>query len=285
MLRDEYVGRELAQQRRHHGVERAQPARVAGARREGDVDRTALRVRAAGVGREAGAGEQELSGLVQGDGQHPRVVVEDRLDTVAVVDVDVDVRDPLRAFVEQPPDAHRDVVVDAEAARPARHRVVEPAGDVGAVDALAGPDPAERLLAGTDDVRRRVVHAAEDGVVVGAETAQLLSGSRARAHPPHGVDQRGVVDGGDQVVGRHRGRDLLEAVEHAGLGGEPHRQVDPERAHRVVGPEVVVGQRGVEHHAGAAGARLRHAQQGSRWSRCERGEPRNRCSGCGTLPS
>ena len=59
-------------------------------------------VRAAGVVREAGAGEQHLAGLVQGDRQHPRVVVEDLLDPVAVVHVDVDVGDPVRALVEQP---------------------------------------------------------------------------------------------------------------------------------------------------------------------------------------
>ena len=77
MLGDQHVGRELAHQRRHHGVEGAQPAGVGGARRQRDVDRAALGARAAGVGREAGAGEQHLAGLVQGDREHPRVVVED----------------------------------------------------------------------------------------------------------------------------------------------------------------------------------------------------------------
>ena len=120
-------------QRRHDRVEGTQPAGVAGAGRQRHVDRRTLGVRPADVVREAGAGEQHLAGLVQRDRQHPRVVPEHPLDAVAVVDVDVDVRDPLGALVEQPLDADRDVVVDAEAAGPVGHRVVQAAGDVDAV--------------------------------------------------------------------------------------------------------------------------------------------------------
>ena len=68
--------------------------------------------------------------LVQADREHPRIVVEDGLHAVAVVHVDVDVRDPLRTQVEQPRDRDRRVVVDAEAGRARRHRVVQAAGDV-----------------------------------------------------------------------------------------------------------------------------------------------------------
>ena len=108
---------ELPQQRRDHRVEGPQPAGIGGAGRERDVDRAALArpVRPQSRG-EAGAREQHLAGLVQRDRQHPGVVPEDPLHAVAVVDVDVDVRDPLGALVQQVLDAHGDVVVDAEAA-------------------------------------------------------------------------------------------------------------------------------------------------------------------------
>ena len=69
-----------AQQRRHDGVERAQPAGVAGARRQRHVDRAALGARAAGLRRGSPVpGTAIAAGLVQADRQHPRVVVEDRL--------------------------------------------------------------------------------------------------------------------------------------------------------------------------------------------------------------
>ena len=139
---------------------------------------------------EAGAGKEHLPGLVQRDRQHPRVVVEDRLDAVAVVDVDVDVGDLLHALVEQPLDADGDVVVDAEAARAVAHRVVQAAGDVGAVEALAGVHLAEGLEAGADHVRRREVHVGEDRVVVGGEPVVVeLDRARVLARPRHGVDQ------------------------------------------------------------------------------------------------
>ena len=63
-----------------------------------------------------GTGEQARRVLVQADRQDARVVPERRLHPVAVVHVDVDVRDPLGALAEQPRDRDRGVVVDAEAA-------------------------------------------------------------------------------------------------------------------------------------------------------------------------
>src|SRR4029450_9177233 len=77
---------------------------------------------------EAGAGEQEAAGLVQRDGEHARVVGEDRLHPVAVVDVDVHVGDPAHALVEQPGDGDGGVVVDAEPRGAVGHGVVQAAG-------------------------------------------------------------------------------------------------------------------------------------------------------------
>ena len=75
--------------------------------------------------------------LVDRQGQHPGVVPERRLDTIAVVDVDIDVGDPLDTRVKQPLDRHRQVVVHAEARRPVGHRVVQATGDVDRVLGLA----------------------------------------------------------------------------------------------------------------------------------------------------
>ncbi len=221
-------------------VERPQPPRVGSTRRESDIDGGALRLRAAGVAREAGAGEEHLPGLVQRDRQHPRVVVEDRLDAVAVVDVDIDVRDPLDALVEQPLDAHRDVVVDAEPARPVAHGVVQAARDVGAVQALAGVHLAERLEAGADDVRGRAMHVDEHRVVVGREAVVVdLDRVGVLARAGDRVDQPLVVDRRDLPVVGERRRHHLQPVEHAEVAGQPHGQVDADRGHRVRGTEVV----------------------------------------------
>ena len=122
-----------------------------------------------------------MAGLVDGDGQHPRVVPEDPLDAVAVVDVDVDVRHALDAGVEQGLDADGDVVVDAEAAGAVGHRVVQPAGDAHRVQALAAGHLSAGLDGGADDVRRRLVHPLEDRVV--GACRDRGRGSRRRAGP------------------------------------------------------------------------------------------------------
>ena len=83
-----------------------------------------------------------------------------------MVDVDVDVRDPLRPGVQQRADRDRDVVVDAEAAGPVGHRVVQAAGDVDRVERVPAPDLAERLERRAEPVRvhRRVPRAFGDAV-------------------------------------------------------------------------------------------------------------------------
>ena len=119
------------------GVQGAQPVGVAGTGRQGDVDGAAFGVGAADVAGEAGAREENGARLVDRDREHPRVVPEDLLDAVTVVNVDVDVGDPLDALVEQPLDADRSVVVDAETARLVGHGVVQAPGEVDRVARLA----------------------------------------------------------------------------------------------------------------------------------------------------
>ena len=110
--------------------------------------------------------------LVQADRQHPRIVIEGGLHPVAVVHVDVDVGDPLRALPEQPGDRDRRVVVHAEPARAAAHRVVQPARDARAMLRRAGPDRTGRRQGRSRHQRRRVVHAGEYRVILGAQAEE-----------------------------------------------------------------------------------------------------------------
>src|SRR3546814_9609846 len=130
-----------------------------------------------------------LAGLVQGDRQHPWVVPEVARDAGAVVHVDVDVGHSLRAVVQQPLDRHRDVVVDTEAAGPPGHRVVQPAHDVDTVQVLAGPDPAGRLDARTDDPRTGLVHPGEDRGVLPAQTVLKAGAARVLTETTDPVDR------------------------------------------------------------------------------------------------
>ena len=126
----------------------------------------------------AGAREQVPPGLVERQRQHARIVPVDRLDAVAVVDVEVDVQDA-QPVPPRPGDGQRRVVVDAEAGRPVGHRVVEAAArvegvlDVAAQDRLHRPDRAAR------DRRRGLVHAGERRIVATVADA-------GRSAPPNG---------------------------------------------------------------------------------------------------
>ena len=233
------VGRELAQQLRDHGMERAQPPGVRGARRQGHVHRRAQRLRPAGVSREAGPWEQHLARLVQGDREHPGVVVEDALHAVAVVHVDIDVGDPLRAVRQQPSDRDSNVVVDAESTHPVRHRMVQTTGDVGGVVDLAGPHLAGRLDAGADDVAGRLVHPGEGRVVVAAQAARQVGEGGVGAGAHHRLDHRRVVHRDQVVLRRVRGRHAGQLLEHAQLLGQGDREVHAHGVHRMRRTEVV----------------------------------------------
>ena len=134
--------------------------------------------------------------------------------------------------------------------------MVQAAGDVGGVQRLAAPHLPERLEAGADDVRGGLVHAEEDRVVVGAQPDRSSRAGRCGRRAATASISAGVVDGGDLVergacgAGTTRSR----AAGDAELGGQPHRQVDPDRAIGCVRPEVVLGQRRVEDHRRRPGA-------------------------------
>ena len=71
--------------------------------------------------------------------------------------------------------------------------MVQPAGDVDRVLDLAVPQPPRGQRRAAGDERRRVVHAGEHRVVVGAEPE--AAEGRVVARPAHGVQVVGVVDG------------------------------------------------------------------------------------------
>jgi len=164
-----------------------------------------------------------------------------------VVHVDVDVGHALRAVVEQPLDAHGDVVVDAEAARLAAHGVVQAAGEVHGVLGLALPDGATAVDRAGHDPGAGIVHVDEGRVVLGAEAVRVVgSGGVGRGGLDRG-DVVVVVDGGQQLVGGHLGADHLDAVDVEDTEGvaEPGREVQASGRHRVRGAEVVPREGGV----------------------------------------
>ncbi len=242
VLGDDRLRAVLADQRGDDGVDGAQPRRARRARRHGDVHGGALgRAGHADVGRGARAGEQGAAVLVDRDGQHARVVPEDGLDAVAVVRVEVQVGDALRAEVQQALDRRGGVVVDAEAGRRARHRVVHAARDVDAVRDLAAPQGVGELDGPAELPRGGLVHAREQRVVVGAQAAHQVGLQRGPGMPDGG-HVVGVVHGLDDRVRGGLGAHHLERgpVEQAERLDEPHRQVEAGGRHGVPGAEVVL---------------------------------------------
>ncbi|GAP60493.1 hypothetical protein AHiyo1_40290 [Arthrobacter sp. Hiyo1] len=77
---------------------------------------------------------------MQGNRQDPGVVPEDALGAVAVVGVDVDVRDPPDTAVEQPLHGESGVVIDTEAAGPLSGGMVKAAAEVDGPDRGPGQD-------------------------------------------------------------------------------------------------------------------------------------------------
>ena len=78
----------------------SQPIGVGRAGRESDVHRTALGSTSADFVGKARSWKEVRRRLVQADRHHAGLVIEDRLDAVAVVNVDVDVTDPLAAVLQ-----------------------------------------------------------------------------------------------------------------------------------------------------------------------------------------
>ena len=173
---EQQLGPERPQHGRDHLVERVQVAVVAGPGGERDVD-----VRPLAGGRPADLEQPAVrrveAVLVQRDGEHRRVVEEDRLGPVAVVHVPVEDRDALDAAVAlRPAGGDRGVVEQAEAHRglalamvPRRAQQGERVVDLllqhglgrreqaagGEQHGVAGPRPGPGVHAELDGVRER----------------------------------------------------------------------------------------------------------------------------------
>ncbi len=152
---------------------------------------------------EAGAREQRPAALVDAEGQDPGIRPVQRLDPVAVVDVEVDVQDA-QPGLPGPGDGQRRVVVDAEARGPPGHRVMQAAArvlgvlHVAAQDRLHGRDRAAR------DGGRRLVHARERRVVAAVADAPFRRPERPlrrSAGRPRGSGRRGTTRAGRRVAG------------------------------------------------------------------------------------
>ena len=125
------------------------------------------------------------------DREHSRIPPEDRLRTITVVDVDVDVRDPPDAVREQPRDRDRRVVVHAESRRSGRHRVVETSGRVERVCHRAIEDRSRGRDGRAGYDRPGLVHLREDRVVAGPVPVAAVVSLCAVTGPRRRVDEVG----------------------------------------------------------------------------------------------
>ena len=236
-LGDEHVGFERGDGTRDDCVEGPQPPVVRGRRWQREVQRTALAQTLANLGRHAGTRVEGAWVLMHRDRQYPGIVVEGHLHAVAVVDVDVNVGDPLRPRVEQCPDRQHHIVEHAEAGRRITHRVMQPTGDVHRVLGPPVPDLQRCHSRTARDQSGRVVHPGEHGIVIAAEPVPEIS--RLDARRSHGLQIVSRVDGQQlRFIGNPR-FDHGELVEHSEAAGQGYRQVEPDRGHRVF-TEVVV---------------------------------------------
>ena len=174
--------------------------------------------------------------LVERERQDARIRPVDRLDAVAVVDVEVDVQDP-QPVAPRPGDRERRVVVDAEARRPVGHRVVEPAARVEGVLDVAAQDRLDRPERAAGDRRARLVHARE-----------RRDRRRPRRSPPSAGPYGSLGEALDDldVAPRVAPQQLVVGCRlrrEARLGADRAEQVDaraePPRRQRMARPEVV----------------------------------------------
>jgi hypothetical protein len=165
------------------------------------------------------------------------------------VDVDVHIGHPLGAPVEQARDGDRRIVVDAEAGRAARHRVMQATGDVDRAGGRTGPDGLGRRDARAADAGGSLVHAVEDGVVGGVEAP--AAEERVDRGAPDRVEIVRAMDACEIGLGRRLGRDHADAraIEDAQFPGQSHGELDAHGIERVFA-HVVVEQGPVPHHRG-----------------------------------
>ena len=179
VLRHDEVRRERGGQLGEQQRNRRQPRPLAGPGRQRHVD--------AGPGRHALAHlvdvarprEQRPAGLVEGDRQHARIVPVDRLNPVAVMDIEVDVQDA-QPVAPRPGDRQRRVVVDAEPRCPLGHRVMQPAAGVQRVLHVPAQDRLDRAERPAGDRRGRLVHAGERRAVATLADARLREARTGR---------------------------------------------------------------------------------------------------------
>ena len=225
------------QERRHHLVKGLQIDLVVGLVLEGDVDRIAPALPDPDLLLVAGAREEGLPGLVEGDGQNLVGGVEGVLDPVAVVGVDVHVGHP-KPPREKGLDGHHGVVHETEARGPAGMAVVHPSGRVeGDVGPALGHGQGG-LDAGPGEQGGPVVDPGEDGVVAGAqaedgEPAPILAlvGLSEDGQVVLGMKGEDLFLGGrlgldpaqlgvfQKAVGLHQGQGQGQAADPQGMGG------------------------------------------------------------------
>ena len=246
VLGDDDLGFEGGDDLRDGGVEGAQPVRVARARGQCDIHRRGGRLESADIGGVPGAGEEELPRFVDRDREHSRVVPEERLDTVTVVGVDIEIDDALVSGFEELGDRSGCVVVDAEPAGLARHRVVHSAAEIHRPAIVTGDDSVRGVDAALEQQRRGGVHILEPGNILGADSEPvriLLIEALSGAGLFDGGDVVGVVEAGELgLIDLADGIDVdVVRVEEPEVLGELRCQVEPERVHGVAGTEVVTG--------------------------------------------
>ena len=185
----------------------------------------------AALAHEARAREERLTGLVDRQGHDLRVVPEERLDTVAVMDVEVEVQDPMPGIAGHGA-GQGDVVVDAEARGMAGHGVVQPAARVERVGRLPGQDGGHGGERTAGHRGRRLVHADERGVVAGAD-APLGGALWIDREAFDRLDVGGLVETPDRsIIGRRRRQEPVrtELTEEVDTGAEATRREGMEPA-------------------------------------------------------
>ena len=100
VLSDEERRPEGICQRGHDLLNGRDPRAIAAVRVERNVDGTACGAAAAGLVHEAAAGKERHACLVNGERQDLRVVPEERLRTVAMVHIQVDVQDTVAGIIK-----------------------------------------------------------------------------------------------------------------------------------------------------------------------------------------
>ena len=159
----------------------------------------------------------------------------DRLDPVAVVDVEVHVQHA-QPVPPRPGDRQRRVVVDAEPRGSVGHRVMEPAARMEGVLDVAAQDRLDRPDRAAGDHRPGLVHPRERRIVAALADAGLRRPERVHREPLDRVDVAARMAPQQLVVGGGLGR-------KSRLGAHGPQQLDPRteppRRQRMAGPEVV----------------------------------------------